>query len=141
MQHPLPVESSPAPCWFTAATAQCGFPSPADDHTQKRIDLNDILIHQPDATFYMRVRGESMKDAGISDGDHVIVDRSLEARHGDIVMAVIDNEFTIKTLFKKHGMIRLAAANPAFPDIVLRDAQELVIWGVVTWTLKQNRRA
>lgn len=87
----------------------------------------------------MRVRGESMRDAGISDGDYVIVDRSLDPRHGDIVMAVVDGEFTVKTLFKKRDMVRLAAANPAFPDIELRDGQELVIWGVVTWTLKQNR--
>lgn len=139
MQSPHPVSPAPAPCWAIDATTQCGFPSPAEDHAQQRIDLNDILIHQPDATFYMRVRGESMRDAGISDGDHVIVDRSLDPKHGDIVMAVVDNEFTIKTLYKKRGVVRLAAANPTFPDIVLRDGQELVIWGVVTWTLKRNR--
>lgn len=141
MSTPLQISPAPAPCWTVEATTQCGFPSPAEDHAQKRIDLNDILIHQPDATFYMRVRGESMRDAGIDDGDHVIVDRSLTAKHGDIVMAVVDNEFTIKTLFSKRGTVRLVAANPTFPDIVLRDGQELVIWGVVTWTLKQNRHA
>lgn len=139
MDYPLRISPFPVPFWFIEATTQCGFPSPAEDHTQKRIDLNDVLIHQPDATFYMRVRGESMRDAGISDGDHVIVDRSLEPRHGDIVMAVVDNEFTIKTLYKRRGTVRLVAANPTFPDIVLRDGQELIIWGVVTWTLKNNR--
>ena len=136
-----PIGRSPAPCWSIDATTQCGFPSPAEPHTQKRIDLNDVLIHQPNATFFMRVRGESMRDAGISDGDHVIVDRSLEPRHGDIVLAVVDNEFTIKTLFRQRAKIRLLAANPAYPDIALGADQELVIWGVVTWTLKQNRRA
>ncbi len=141
MTYPNPIASGPATCWTIEATTQCGFPSPAEDHAQKRIDLNEILIHQPDATFFMRVRGESMRDAGISDGDYVIVDRSLNAKHGDIVMAVVDNEFTIKTLFKRRDAVRLVAANPTFPDIVLRDGQELVIWGVVTWTLKQNRHA
>ncbi len=87
----------------------------------------------------MRVRGPSMRDAGIEDGDYVIVDRSLEARHGDIVVAVVDSEFTVKTLHRKRGLVRLMAANPTFPNIELRDGQELVIWGVVTWTLKQNR--
>ena len=134
-----PIGKVPAPCWSLDATAQCGFPSPAEDHTQKRIDLNDVLIHQPNATFFMRVRGESMRDAGINDGDYVIVDRSLEPRHGDIVLAVVDTEFTIKTLFKKGSSVRLIAANPTFPDIALREGQELVIWGVVTWTLKQHR--
>ncbi|WP_323011522.1 translesion error-prone DNA polymerase V autoproteolytic subunit [Castellaniella sp.] len=139
MSAPLPFQPNPAICWATVATTQCGFPSPADDHTQQRIDLNRILIHQPDATFYMRVRGPSMRDAGIEDGDYVIVDRSLEARHGDIVVAVVDSEFTVKTLHRKRGLVRLMAANPTFPNIELRDGQELVIWGVVTWTLKQNR--
>lgn len=141
MTSSRPIHPIPALCWTIEATTQCGFPSPAEDHARKRIDLNDILIHQADATFYMRVRGESMRDAGISDGDHVIVDRSLTPRHGDIVIAVIDTEFTVKTLLKQRGTIRLASANPTFPDIVLRDGQELVIWGVVTWTLKQNRHA
>ena len=140
MSQPQRISTSPSLCWSIAATAQCGFPSPADDHTQKRIDLNDVLIHQPDATFFMRVRGESMRDAGISDGDQVIVDRSLEPRHGDIVLAVVDNEFTIKRLCKQRDKVALLAANPAYPDIVLHDGQELAIWGVVTWTLKQNRR-
>lgn len=141
MAYPSPLALASASCWKIEATTQCGFPSPAEDHAQKRIDLNEVLIHQPDATFYMRVRGDSMRDAGIDDGDYVIVDRSLTARHSDIVLAVVDQEFTIKTLFRKRGVVRLVAANPTFPDIVLRDGQELVIWGVVTWTLKQHRRA
>ena len=139
MHEPRPVSSCPVSCWAIGATAQCGFPSPAESHAQQRIDLNQVLIHHPDATFFMRVRGESMKEAGINDGDHIIVDRSLEPRHGDIILAVIDNEFTVKTLFRQNGKIRLLAANPAFPDIVLQDGQELTVWGVVTWTLKQNR--
>lgn len=84
----------------------------------------------------MRVRGPSMRDAGIDDGDYVVIDRSLEAKHGNVVLAVIDGEFTIKRLFRRAGRVKLQAANPTFTDIEFRDGQELIVWGVVTWTLK-----
>lgn len=137
---PQPISSAPAWLWQVPGTAQCGFPSPAEDHSRERIDLNRILIRQPDATFYMRVRGASMCDAGIDDGDWVIVDRSLEAQHGDVVLAVVDGDFTIKTLFKRNGKFVLKAANPTYPDIHIRDGQELRVWGVVTWAIKKASR-
>lgn len=133
---PLPTSQLPIYVWDTPTTVQCGFPSPAEDHTQKRLDLNELLVQQADATFFMRVRGASMRDEGIEDGDYVVIDRSIEAKHGHIVLAVIDGEFTIKRLFRRAGRIKLQAANPTFSDIEFREGQELVVWGVVTWTLK-----
>src|SRR5690606_10303461 len=103
--------------WTAPATLQCGFPSPAEDFQQRRLDLNELLIQQTDATFFMRVRGVSMRDAGIDDGDYVVVDRSLTAKHGSIVVAVVDGEFTIKRLYKRRGVVRLMAANPTYPNI------------------------
>ncbi|MHC3921526.1 LexA family protein [Alcaligenes nematophilus] len=136
MTSPAPLSQLPVHVWTTPSTVQCGFPSPAEDHTQKRLDLNELLINQPDATFFMRVRGPSMRDAGIDDGDYVVIDRSIEAKHGQVVLAVVDGEFTIKRLFRRAGRVKLQAANPTFSDIEFRDGQELTIWGVVTWTLK-----
>ena len=81
-----------------------------------------------------------MRDAGIEDGDCIIIDRSLEARHGDVILAVIDGEFTVKTLFKRNGKVSLKAANPLFPEINIREGQELSVWGVVTWVIKQASR-
>ncbi|MGB3425900.1 MAG: translesion error-prone DNA polymerase V autoproteolytic subunit [Castellaniella sp.] len=140
MDAPAPLSLQPAVCRHVQVPAHCGFPSPAEDHAQKRINLNTVLIQHPEATFYMRARGESMRDAGISDGDSLVVDRALEARHGDIVVAVVDGDFTIKTLHRQDGQVRLRAANPAFQDIVPRHGQELLIWGVVTWVLKPAGR-
>ncbi|GHC59253.1 hypothetical protein GCM10010096_35760 [Alcaligenes pakistanensis] len=136
MTAPAPLSQLPVYVWTTPSTVQCGFPSPAEDHAQKRLDLNELLINQPDATFFMRVRGPSMRDAGIDDGDYVVIDRSIEAKHGQVVLAVVDGEFTIKRLFRRAGRVKLQAANPTFSDIEFRDGQELTIWGVVTWTLK-----
>lgn len=79
--------------------------------------------------------------AGIDSGDYVVVDRSINAKHGHIVLAVVDGEFTIKRLFKKQGRTSLLAANPTYPNIELKDGQELRVWGVVTWTLKHSSRA
>lgn len=138
MDAPIPLVQQPLHVWTAPTTLQCGFPSPAEDHAEQRLDLSSLLIQQPDATFFMRVRGSSMRDAGIEDGDLVVIDRSINAKHGQIVVAVVDGEFTIKRLYKKRNLVRLEAANPTFPNIDLRDGQELIIWGVVTWTLKRN---
>lgn len=138
---PIPLSQLPVHVWTTPTTVQCGFPSPAEDHAQKRLDLNELLVQQADATFFMRVRGPSMRDAGIDEGDYVVIDRSIEAKHGHIVLAVIDGEFTIKRLFRRAGRVKLQAANPTFADIEFRDGQELAVWGVVTWTLKGHLHA
>lgn len=112
-----------------------GFPSPADDHMVQRCDLVELLSAHPQATYFLRVRGDSMVGAGIQDQDIVAVDRAITPRHGHIVVALVDNEFTCKTLFQRDGQMRLVAANPAYPDIRLRDGQSLEIWGVVTAAL------
>lgn len=138
MGKPIPLSELPVTLWGIPATLQCGFPSPAQDYAQKRLDLNDLLVKQPDATFFMRVRGDSMRDAGIQDGDYVIVDRSVTPAHGRIVVAVVDGEYTVKRLYKCKGVVRLDCANPTFANIELKDGQELYVWGVVTWTFRPH---
>jgi len=120
-------------------TVRAGFPSPADDFAEKRHDLNDLLITHPAATFFWRVRGTSMQGAGIADGDILIVNRALDAVHGDIVVAEVDNEFTVKYLHRRGGRVKLVAADPTFPDIVPREGQTLTLCGVVTGAIKQFR--
>lgn len=119
---------------------QAGFPSPAEDYAAKAIDLNDVLVRHREATFLMRVRGPSMREAGIDDGDTVLVDRAIKPAHGHVVVAVVDNEFTVKRLWKRGGRIRLQAANPTYPDIVPKDGQTVEVWGVVTNTIKSMLR-
>ena len=115
-----------------------GFPSPADDHLEKRLDANEYLIDQQDSTFFVTIQGESMINVGLMSGDKAVVDRSKQAKVGNIVMAVIDGEFTIKTLGKaKSGMPRLLPANPAFPVIEITEGMEFEIWGVVTGSFRR----
>ena len=118
---------------------QAGFPSPAEDFNTKRIDLTEQLIKHPQATFLLRVRGESMRDAGIFDGDVLVVDKALRPCHGHVVVALVDGEFTVKKLHKFGTVMRLVAANPTYPDIVPRDGQTIEVWGVVTHAIKSFR--
>ena len=114
-----------------------GFPSPAADFETNRVDLVEQMgLNQP-TTFLARVRGLSMIGKGIDDGDLLVINKAVEPRHGLIVVAVIDNELTCKTLYKQGPVVRLEAANPDFPDIVLQEGQSLTIWGVVTSVIKQ----
>jgi DNA polymerase V len=109
-----------------------GFPSPARDYYDGPIDLNEHLINDATSTFVVRVAGDSMDTGGISDGDEVIVDRSLNPRDGNVVIAVVDGELTIKRLrLTGHGIV-LGADNPAYPDIEIAGGSEFSIWGVVT---------
>ena len=112
-----------------------GFPSPADDF-HETLDLVSHIVKHPTATFFMRVAGDSMTGAGIFDGDLVIVDRSLEAQPGDIVVAIVDGEFTIKRFRRNGSDIELVQENPKYRKIVLHEGMELEIWGVVTGTYK-----
>ncbi len=116
-----------------------GFPSPAEDYIEGALDLNEHLIAHREATFFMRVKGHSMTGAGIADGDLLVVDRSIEAGHGDIVVAVIDSELTVKRLWRRGDRVRLLAENPAFAPIDLKDGQELAVWGVVTSIVRRMR--
>jgi len=118
-----PLFSSPVPA---------GFPSPADDYIEGQLDLNEYFVPHPSATFYVRVTGESMNGVGILPNDILIVDRSLEAVHGSIVIAVVNNELTVKRLYKQNGRIELHPENPAFPVITFDQDMELTIWGVVS---------
>jgi DNA polymerase V len=124
---------------MVAGSVRAGFPSPADDFAVKRHDLNELLITHPVATFFWRARGLSMLQAGIGDGDILVVNRALEARHRDIVVAEVDNDFTVKFLYKRAGRIKLTAADPTFPDILLQDGQTLVVCGVVTCAIRRFR--
>jgi DNA polymerase V len=109
-----------------------GFPSPAAEYYDGPIDLNAHLIKDATSTFVVRVAGDSMENAGISDGDEVIVDRSLTPRSGSVVIAVLDGELTIKRLELTLGGALLRSENPAYPDIAVPSLSELTVWGVVT---------
>lgn len=114
-----------------ASRIAAGFPSPADDYIESRLDLNEYLVRHKEATFFLRVKGDSMKDAHIQDGNLLIVDRSVEPGHGDIVVAVVHGELTVKRLHKRRGVIKLLAANAAHPEILIKSGSELMVWGVV----------
>lgn len=122
---------------FFAHKVPAGFPSPADDHVEKRLDLNEYLINQKEATFFIAIRGDSMIDASIHDGDIVIVDRSKQARIGDIVLASIDGEFTVKTLAKHLSKPRLVPANKNYQYINITENMEFEIWGVITGAVRK----
>ena len=114
-----------------------GFPSPAEDLGAQRIDLAEILIKHPQATYFLRASGHSMVEAGIFDNDILVVDRAIKPRHNHIVVAIVDGDFTVKQLYQRAGRIKLKAANPTFPEIIPKDGQTIEIWGVVTSTIKQ----
>ena len=109
-----------------------GFPSPAQDYFDGRIDLNEHLIKDITSTYIVRVSGDSMEQAGISDGDELIVNRALEPRDGSVVVAVLDGELTIKRLKITAAGVVLQAANPLYPDIIVPALADLTIWGVAT---------
>ena len=127
----------PLPLPWVGGFVRAGFPSPADDFLVKRQDLNDLLITHPAATFFWRARGLSMLAAGVGDGDILVVNRALRPYHGAIVIAELDNDFTVKYLYQRAGRMKLRAADPTFPDIVPKDGQTLVLVGVVTAVIKQ----
>jgi DNA polymerase V len=122
-----------------AATVEAGFPSPADDYLERAIDLNEELVRNPAATFFVRVKGESMRDAGIHAGDILVVDRSLTPSDRQIVIAMIDGEFTVKRLRRRVGGVFLEPENPDYPSIEVGENQELTIWGAVTFVIHQAR--
>ena len=133
--QPIPIQAVPIPILSFFASVHAGFPSPAADHSQKRIDLNEHLIRNKEATFLFRVRGDSMTGIGIYEGDTLLVDRSIDPRHNAIVLAVLNNEFTIKRLHRRGGVVKLVSENPIYPPIQMKQGEELSIWGVVTFNL------
>ena len=116
-------------------SVSAGFPSPADDYTEQNIDLNEHLIKNPFSTFFLRVKGDSMINSGIQNHDLIIVDKSLIAMPGNIVIAMIDGEFTVKRLEKKNGELYLKAENRNYPNFNFEDHNDIQIWGVVTYSI------
>ncbi len=114
---------------------QGGFPSPAQDYDGKRVDLNDVLIRDPTSTYVVRVTGDSMEGAGIAHGDEVIVDRSLTPQDGNVVIAIVDGELTIKRLRIRSDGTWLVPENRKYPAQRLAEHAELTVWGVVTRSL------
>jgi len=112
-----------------------GFPSPADEHLTGALDLNQYCIKHPAATFFVRVNGDSMLNAGIHDNDLLIVDRSLVAKHGSVVIASINGELLVKRLHKKDGRLFVVPENQAYPTLEIQENSEFEIWGVVTYVL------
>ena len=125
-----------------------GFPSPAEQYQETPLDLNELLVKRPAATFFVKVQGDSMIGEGIHDGDLLVVDRSLRPANGDIIIACVDGDFTVKTLRLGNGKwgtgnggeVRLVAANPNYPDIVLKPGQELDYFGKVTACIHQFKK-
>lgn len=125
--------------FFSEAVA-AGFPCPAEGELKGSLDLNELCISNPPATYFVRARGESMRDAGISDGDILIVDRSLEARSGAIVIASLQGEFTVKTLELRAGHARLLPANPDYSPIDITPELGAEFFGVVTYVIRRLHR-
>lgn len=109
-----------------------GFAHLIESEEKDALNLHEHLVKNPTATFFVNVDGDSMRDAGIFSGDILVIDRSLDARDGSIVLAILNNEFTVKRLKKKNGKVTLAAENPDYPDVVVTEEIDFSIWGVVT---------
>ena len=141
--HILPSEFNKELELQLAYALKAGFPSPAEDYQHDTLDFNRDLIKHPEATFYGRVDGGSMTDAGINDGDIAIIDRSVEADDGDVIVAFVNKDFTIKYLDLTHkadGYIELRPANKNYRPIRIDDSDDFEVWGVVVWTIKSWKR-
>ena len=124
---------------LVAAHVAAGFPSPADDFVDRALDLNELCIRHPPATFFVRGKGESLTNAGIDDGDLLVVDRALDARPGDVVIAVVGGEMTVKRYVRRGGLPMLVAEHDEYPAIVPGE-DGFQVWGVVTFCFKALRR-
>lgn len=113
----------------------CGFPSPAQDYVERRIDLNELMIQHPSATYFVKAAGDSMAGAGIDEGDLLVVDSARKAKQGDIVIAAVDGEFTVKYL-QLYPQVMLKPANKAYTPIIIAGEDKLEIFGVVTYIVK-----
>ena len=129
-----------------AGAVVAGFPSPAEQYLGTPLDLNELLVKRPAATYFIRVKGDSMVNAGIRAGDLLVLDRSLTPADGDIIIAALDGEFTVKTYRtgvktgadgRKHRFVALEPANPDYPTITVRPGQELLLYGKVTAGIRQ----
>lgn len=123
-----------------ATPVRAGFPNPAEDARSVGLDLNELVVRHPVSTYYLQVEGNSMQGAGILPGDIVVVDKSLEPKNGDIVIAAVDGEFTIKHLKREGQRAWLIAANPDYPPVALHQALDASLWGVVTYIIHKTRQ-
>ena len=145
--HDMP-DTAPADMWLSApflperaglplflSAVQAGFPSPADDSVEDRLDLHRHLVRNETATFFLHACGDSMEGAGIRDGDLLVVDRSLEPKSGRTVIAAVGGELTVKRLARRGGRTLLVPANAAYPEFDVTDREDVCIWGVVTYAV------
>ena len=140
MLRPAALDPTTLPVPLLGRLLPAGFPSPADDYLDGEIDLGAFLIERPASTFLMRVAGESMKNAGILDGDLVVVDRSVAPQSGHVVVGVLDGEMTLKRFRRlKNGRAALQAENPDFPEFVIGEELAAEIWGVVVGVVRKLR--
>ena len=123
--------------WIFEQGISAGFPSPADDFKEVRISLDNELVSNSESTFYARVNGNSMENADISDGDLLIIDRSVEPENNKIGICFLDGEFTVKRIIKRKGKIYLKPENKNYNEIEIKDDNELKIWGIVTFVIKK----
>lgn len=133
----IPVESRlPLTVPLMSGTAECGFPSPADDYLDRPLDFNELLIENPSATFAVKVAGDSMTGIGLFPGDIAIVNRAKGVVDGSIVVALVDGEFTLKRFRRRGGRVWLHPENPAYPDIEVSEGMAFEVWGVVTHSIR-----
>lgn len=133
----LSLSASPHRMRLVCHRLSAGFPSPAADYAEDGLDLNEYLVRNKPASFMFSVKGDSMMNAGIVEGDKVIVDRSINPRSNDIVVAVVNGEYTIKRLYKRAGKVELRPENPAYQPIVFKEGSELEVWGVVVGVVRR----
>tara|TARA_X000000368_G_scaffold384316_1_gene342832 strand:- start:26079 stop:26510 length:432 start_codon:yes stop_codon:yes gene_type:complete len=123
--------------WLVEQGISAGFPSPADDFREIRISLDKELVKNSESTFYARVSGDSMIEAGLDDGDLIVIDRSLDPENGKIAVCFIDGEFTVKTIKKEENKIFLIPQNKIYKPIEVEEGNELIIWGIVNYVIKK----
>ena len=132
-----PIKGDSLGQWLVEQGISAGFPSPADDFKEIRISLDKELVKNKEATFYARVIGESMIDAGLDDGDLLIIDRSLNPENGKIAVCLLDGDFTVKRVIKEKNKLYLKAENKLYKKIEIIEENELMIWGIVTYVIKK----
>lgn len=137
---PCNLAPVPMPLPMLSHRATCGFPSPAEDHMGEDLDLNGLCISNPPATFFVQAESNSMEGFGIHQGDILVVDRSITAKHGDIAMVLWDGGYMIKKLAISSSAVRLISGSPDHPPILVPPDTELVVWGVVRWSLTKHHR-
>jgi len=133
-----PLFDNPLSVPSPLSSVQAGFPSPAEDYIEKELDINALVIKHPAATFFVRVEGESMIDANIFSGDILVVDRSLTAVSGKIVIAIVDGDFTVKRFIQNQHQTYLSPENPKYPTIQIDTDTDFQIWGVVTHVIHKT---